>query len=365
MLCAATALSVLLAACAAQGPQRLRGERFNYNEVISATSKEQMLANIVRFRYLDFPVFMAVSSVITSYSFEGGVGVGGTSGLSEALGGDIASVDANVAYAERPTITYAPLSGEQFTVRMLDPIPVQAIFALGQTGWDVELLLLTGINRINDVENLSFEVDPSSDRAERRQRSRRDIEQLQRFRRVIELFLSLLEQEAIELQRSENESRLAMLVFDDDVATELRHQVAEFKHLLDLAPDRDVFRVTTRLTRRKPDEIAIHSRSLLAIISFVSKGVDVPDSHVSAGWVEVFPEPDVGTEDVILPLRVHSQKERPANAFCAVRYQGHWFYVDQADLESKAVFQMLLALFELQAPTGGAVAPLLTLPAGG
>ena len=67
----------------------------------------------------------------------------------------------------------------------------------------------------------------------------------------------------------------------------------------------------------------------------------------------------------MLPLRVRSQSERPSNAFSAVQYQGYWFYVDQADLESKVVFQMLLALFELQAPAGGQVAPLLTLPAGG
>jgi hypothetical protein len=58
-----------------------------------------MLTNIVRFRYFDFPVFMAVSSVITSYSFEGGVGVAGTNGLADTLGGDSIAADVNLAYS--------------------------------------------------------------------------------------------------------------------------------------------------------------------------------------------------------------------------------------------------------------------------
>lgn len=364
LLCLAATVLVSLAACASRGPQRLPGDRFDYNEAISRSSKDQMLTNIVKFRYLDFPVFMAVSSVITSYSFEGGVAAGGTSGLSEALGGDIASVDANVAYSERPTITYAPLSGQEFTRRMLTPIPVEAIFALGQTGWDIEMLLLTGINRINDVENMSFEVDPSAGRSEQEQQ-RGELEKFRRFTRVVELIVRLGKEEVIELQRTDNGSDLPNLVFDDDVPQQFQAAVDELRELLELDPDTGVFRVTTRMTRRKPDEIAIHSRSLLAIMSFLAKGVEVPDVHLSDGWAEQFATPNEEGYASNLPLRIRSAKERPKDAFAAVKYQAHWFYIDQSDLLSKGVFQMLLALFELQAPAGGGAAPLLTLPAGG
>jgi len=324
-----------------------------------------MLTNIVRFRYLDFPVFMAVNSVITSYSYEGSVGVEGTAGLSEPVGGDNVIATANLAYSERPTITYSPLSGQQFTARMLAPIPVEAIFALGQTGWDIDTLLLTGINRINDVENLSFEVDPTAGDVEKEQRLRRDIENLRRFRRVVELLVRLAEQEVIELQRDEDKPGLPSFVFDSDVPQEFQALVDELKGLLDLDPGRDVFHVTTRLTRRKPDEITIQSRSLLAIMSFLAKGVEIPSVHLTDGWAEPFLAPQDDVNLSYLPLGVRSQPQRPDNAFVAVQYQGHWFYVDQADLQSKAVFQMLLALFELQAPAGGTAAPLLTLPAGG
>jgi hypothetical protein len=364
LICLAAAISLALTACTSVGSQRVTGDRFNYNEAIAASGKQQMLTNIVRFRYLDFPVFMAVSSVITSYSFEGGVVAGGTSGLSEALSGDIASVEGNLAYAERPTITYAPLSGQEFTRRMLTPIPVAAIFALGQTGWEIEMLLLTGINRINDVENMSFDIDPAAWNLDDEQQ-RRELENLRRFTRVVELMVQLARREVLELQRTDGDSRLPSLVFDDRVPEEFQSDVDELKALLGLDAEIDVFRVTTRLTRRKPDEIAIHSRSLLAIMSFLARGGEIPSVHLSDGWVEDFALPNDDDDIPDLPLRIRTQKEPPNNAFAAIKYQGHWFYMDQSDLQSKAVFQMLLALFELKAPAGSGAAPLLTLPAGG
>ncbi len=250
---------------------------------------------------------------------------------------------------------------------MLSPIPVDAIFALGQTGWDNEMLLLTGINRINDVENLSFDIAPAAGDVDSELQLRRDVENFRRFRRVIELLVGLAKEEVIELQRVEveDESSLPQLVFDREIPEDYRPLVDELKNLLDLENGRDVFRVTTRLTRRKPDEITIQSRSLLAIMSFLAKGVEVPDVHLAEGWVGSYLTPEGDESDALIPVRIRSRPERPASAFAAVRYQGHWFYVDQADLQSKAMFQMLLALFELQAPAGGTAAPLLTLPTGG
>jgi len=320
-----------------------------------------MLMNIVRIRYLDFPVFVSVSSIITSYEYVGGVGVEGTVGLSEALGGDNVTARANLAFAERPTITYAPLSGREFITRLLTPLPVEVIFALKKAGWDIEMLLLTGIHRINNVENLSFEVVPVGEDVKRKRRQERDIENLRKFRRVIDILWLLADEEVIEMQR-EDEVSLPKLVFDTDRQQQYLPQVNELKELLDLDLERNVFQVTSRLTQRTPDEISIQSRSLTSIMAFLSKGVDVPDVHLVRGFTERFPQSE--GDQPYTPLHVQSQIEQPSGAFVAVRYQGHWFYISQADLQSKLVFQMLMALFELQAPAGDAAAPLLTLPAG-
>jgi hypothetical protein len=42
-------------------------DSFNYNEAISRSSSEQILINLVRLRYREVPVFLAVGSVLTQY----------------------------------------------------------------------------------------------------------------------------------------------------------------------------------------------------------------------------------------------------------------------------------------------------------
>ncbi len=187
ILAGSALLSLLaLTACTSIGPGRIPADRFDYNEAISRSSDEQMLANIVRFRYLSFPVFLTVSSVITTYTYDGSVGVQGSAGLSGITAVDTVGGSANLRYTERPTISYSPLSGQEFTRRLLTPIPVRAIFALGQAGWAVDLLMLTGIHPINNVENMSFAfVPPPGEIGKPEEQKRKDFNRLRKLQRVI------------------------------------------------------------------------------------------------------------------------------------------------------------------------------------
>ena len=58
---------ILISGCAAQGAKRVPRDRFDYNAAIAHSTREQMLLNIVRSRYLEVPVFLTVSSVLTQY----------------------------------------------------------------------------------------------------------------------------------------------------------------------------------------------------------------------------------------------------------------------------------------------------------
>jgi hypothetical protein len=51
---------------------------------------------------------------------------------------------------------------------------------------------------------------------------------------------------------------------------------------------------------------------------------------------------------------IHSQKERPENAYVAVQYRGWWFYIADDDQSSKATFSLLNILFSLQSETARA-----------
>lgn len=61
-------------------------------------------------------------------------------------------------------------------------------------------------------------------------------------------------------------------------------------------------------------------------------------------------------------FRVRCQRLKPFDAAVAVKCRGHWFCVDDADLDSKSIFGMLAQLMALQAGDVRATEPVLTLP---
>jgi hypothetical protein len=61
--------------------------------------------------------------------------------------------------------------------------------------------------------------------------------------------------------------------------------------------------------------------------------------------------------------RVHSGKEKPADAYAAVQYRDHWFWVDDGDWKTKRALTAVMFFFTL-ADTGVAERlPLITIPA--
>src|SRR5437899_8014163 len=61
------AACVLSAGCASLGPSSLQQTRLHYNEVVKATTEEQLLLNIVRLRYTDTPSSLAVSTIAAQF----------------------------------------------------------------------------------------------------------------------------------------------------------------------------------------------------------------------------------------------------------------------------------------------------------
>src|SRR6478736_6683451 len=96
-------LALLLGGCGSIGPLVVARDRFDYNGEVSRSWKEQMLLNIVKSRYLEVPVFLDVSQIVTGYTLQGQVTAGTDadnttiSGLSAGMGG---------TFTDRPTITY-------------------------------------------------------------------------------------------------------------------------------------------------------------------------------------------------------------------------------------------------------------------
>jgi hypothetical protein len=116
------------------------------------------------------------------------------------------------------------------------------------------------------------------------------------------------------------------------------------------------------------DYLRVETRSLLGMLFFLAEAVEVPESDTQAGKVTITRSETGELFDWRLVtgdlLRIRAESTRPPGAVIAVRYRGHWFYLDDADLMAKSTFSLLAQLFALQAGKTERMLPILTLPIG-
>jgi hypothetical protein len=324
-----------------------------------------MLLNIVRSRYLEVPVFLTVSSVLTQYEYDRSVGLGGFFQLGRDTT-DTITGNTNLRFSERPTITYLPVEGQEFSAHLLSEIPFEIIFAAAQAGWPIDIFMRIGVQRLGAVENMSFGELPASGYIDTKTQFASDFKKLKRFERMINLIFVLSDREVIEVQQVEEDGKdERYLIIAEKVPEDMRPMLGELRQLIGLT-NRNRFRITDRVTNIKDDEISIQTRSVMAMMEFMARGVEVPLEHLEDGWVI-----DYGLQNSegevakgLIPFRMHSKKSRPENVFAAVRFNNYWYYIDHADITSKRALSLIIVLFRLQAPTPAGAAPILTLPTG-
>ena len=157
---ALSVLLLLLPACTSIGAGTVHRDRLDYSESLTTAWKEQTLLNIVKLRYADTPVFLEVSSVISSYQVQSQLSMLGT--FSRNLTPNLAdtsrrgaTLGASGTYTDRPTVTGTPLQGDRFTRELLRPIPAPALLQLVQAGHPVDLIFQPALRAMNGVYNRS------------------------------------------------------------------------------------------------------------------------------------------------------------------------------------------------------------------
>jgi hypothetical protein len=108
-------------------------------------------------RYGDAPNFIEVSSIISSYAFQGQLAASAqlSSNLTPQNPFNLTTLGASATYLDRPTITYTPLTGDKFAKSLLQPIPPSAIFQLIQAGYPADYILQMTVHAINGIQNRS------------------------------------------------------------------------------------------------------------------------------------------------------------------------------------------------------------------
>jgi hypothetical protein len=347
-LCAMVAFT----GCTHIGPRTIPVDRFDYSTAVADSWKQQTLLNIVKLRYMDLPVFVDVSSIVSGYSLQTGVNVGGTVSSKNAIQGNFATAGAQAIYTDRPTITYTPLTGEKFLKGLLAPIDPKNIFFLLQSGYPADFILALTVESLNGVRNRSIgggamrEADAD-------------------FVRALQLLREIQAAGAVGMRVEEDKSKgsTAVLFFRrDDVPADITEKTAEIRRLLKLPPDQQRFNLVYSPARGAENELAVNSRSMLQIMGAFSSYMDVPEAHLAAhSAVPAFehapPETRQGT------VRIRSSKDEPAAAFAAVRYRDYWFWIDDGDLQTKRAMTAIMFFFTLAETGGNERLPVITIPA--
>ena len=131
-----TLFGLLLSGCLS--PITLTRAVIAYDDAITESQSKQLLVNIARAQYHEPIHFTGVSNVATTFDFRF------TAGATPALTGDASRTILPViggSVAENPTISIAPIEGEEFTQRLLTPFQEAKLTLLLRQGIDIDLLL--------------------------------------------------------------------------------------------------------------------------------------------------------------------------------------------------------------------------------
>jgi hypothetical protein len=341
-----SAALVLLAAagCASVSPQRVAVDRMDYGQVLAESWKRQTLLNVVRLRYADAPVFLDVASVINSYSVGGSGNLSG--GLQSSPGFNNISAGIQGTWSNTPTVTYQPVMGDRFTKSMLQPVPPVAVFQLLQGGWPADIVMRTVVGSINGLRNDSAGVsaDPG-------------------FRELVDAFSRIQRRGGlgIRVDAGKEGSGVVIVLRRADVDPAVLEDARQVRTLLGTEEGAGEFAVEYGLIPRNKREVAIITRSMLELLLQLGFGIELPAGHLSEG--RVLPGRAQSADSQVTALaRIRSGLEAPADAYAAVPYKGHWYWIDDTDVASKRMFTFLLILFSLAETGQSSAAPLVTVP---
>jgi hypothetical protein len=304
-------------------------------------------------------------------------------------------------------LSYHPREGREIAKALLTPLSSD-LFIVVNAGANLEQLLLFAINDINDVSNASRATTLIP----------RVPDGNTEYLRGIRIMASLRERDATELAfgtnddaadssdpmakssvqgrdllnaakdgyvyRSSPENEVTLRKREKELYLRVRPayvnspEMKEVARIFHLTPGLGKYKIKSELKEEvddKPpnalgsDTIYLNLRSVLQVMTFLSKGVCVPDEHTAAGIAPITLDQDGQpydwTQVTAGNFVVHAQKHRPRGAEVAVPYRGYWFYIAPNDVNSRAALAILEIVFALQESDGKAPGLLLTLPIGG
>jgi hypothetical protein len=365
----------------------------DYSDAIRNSEEQQLLKNLVRLRFGTSPELLDLTQVVSQYQLESGGGVG----ASIVEGGSTTyPLSASMSFQESPTITYSPVTGREFALRMLSPIQPWQIYLLSRSGWDLNRLLCATIQQMNRLQNLqtSFGMSqiPTPTSLSGFAEAAALMEELvinDQLRITVATASDNSPEKTVAKEASENTSKSQKLIngisgFDGlnyflmftglDPTDKWEKKTNRLKSLLDLNSELNLFPMISSdiaYTGARDEVLILANRSILNLMLYLTAGIQVPPEleNLAPTAYDVVEQLDglSTTEYMVYPsavFTVYSGKENPKSASVAVRHEGFWFWIENTDRNSKTTFSLLEYLIRLQDAKSSNNSPgvLLTIP---
>jgi len=187
-----------------------------------------------------------------------------------------------------------------------------------------------------------------------------------RFIRLVELVRAGQQADTIEvrIERGKQEAEASALLFPPRKEPDAIARRQEILQLLGLRPGLRQVKIVYGAYSGKDDEIDMKTRSMLEIMLEFAAAVQVPESEVAegkaaAGAVNTRPQASWGGP----PMRVLVGDAAPKDAYVAVPYDHHWYWIADNDIQSKTTFGVVMLLFSISETGTKGAAPVVTIPA--
>jgi hypothetical protein len=398
------------------GPRALEKTHGRYAASVQKVDDEQLLLQVVRLRYNEAVVPVDITTIAAQYELSAGAEarpffIAPNPSNSNIVFRTFTSIlpDLTLNGANRPTVTFLPLDDGATTRRYLTPITLDTLVFLTQTSWPIEHVVRLWVERANGVPNA---VGAGA-------MGREDVPDFERFQHIAALFQVVQDRELAAVRTQERvvevggpfpdgavtpaaaveaakngleyrprddkgwalvrkERRLYVAV---NPGAERSPELLELAGLLNLVPGQQSYDIAFA-GRGSPDplkfpippttELRIVPRSTAQVLTYLSNGVEVPAEHFAAGLVPTPTGPDGKVFDPsaitrgLFAVHVCTGHKPPPTAYVAVHYRGYWYYIDDADRETKATFTLMTHLnrLDFNRQPLNSQGPTLTLPVG-
>lgn len=321
----------LASSCSNIGSTLLPYDRITYNEALQSSDTQQELLNIVRLRYSDPPYFLTVNNVVSQFSLSRDASVSVSNNLPPPP--ILATGNAGTSFSESPTITYTPLQGEQFITRLLTPIDLSVIYMLLRSGWGINHVFRVLVQQIGSVENAVIASRSTSGR-------------IPHFETFLKLGLALRElqyHDELKISSSKRNDEFAIKIRINHYSKLNARQRAILARM-DVTAQEPYFWLVSHLSR-KPHDVYLQTRTVLGLLNYLSKGVDIPPEDIANKQAPMTYYKNGTPFDwhrvTVGMMRVHTSNLRPTNDYASIQYRHHWFYIPNDDFESKETLNLM------------------------